>query len=82
MFFFLKVNHLTVFFSLQEHIGECSYEDQNCLACDALVQRRHLEMHQNDSCPKRIIECAHCQDEYTFIEKQASIRLSILEIIH
>lgn len=37
-------------------------------------------MHQNDSCPKRIIECAHCQDEYTFIEKQASIPLGILKI--
>lgn len=54
----------------EDHNGECCYEDQNCLACDARVQRRLLEHHHNEWCPKRIIECVHCQDEFTFIEKQ------------
>lgn len=54
----------------EDHNGECCYEDQNCLACDARVQRRLLEHHHNEWCPKRIIECVHCQDEFTFIKKQ------------
>ena len=31
-----------------------------------------METHHNEECPKRIIECVHCQDEFTFIQKQVS----------
>lgn len=54
----------------EDHNGECCYEDQSCLACHARVQRRLLEHHQNESCPRRIIECVYCQDEFTFIKKE------------
>ncbi|XP_078367929.1 TNF receptor-associated factor 4-like isoform X2 [Oculina patagonica] len=55
----------------EDHRDECSYEEREvCLACEDNIQRRLLEAHRNDECPKRIIECVHCQDEFYFIQKQ------------
>ncbi|XP_078371051.1 TNF receptor-associated factor 6-like isoform X1 [Oculina patagonica] len=54
----------------EDHKNGCPYEDEECLACGGSIQRRLLEKHHDEECPKRIIECEHCQDEFTFVQKQ------------
>ncbi|XP_067054589.1 TNF receptor-associated factor 4-like isoform X2 [Acropora muricata] len=54
----------------EEHQRDCPYEDTACSGCGENIQRRLLETHLDDECPKRIVECAFCQDEFYFIQKQ------------
>ncbi len=63
---------LTFIVFFKDHKNGCPYEDEECLACGGSIQRRLLEKHHDEECPKRIIECEHCQDEFTFVQKQAS----------
>ena len=56
-------------------MDECPYEDEECMACGDKMQRQLLGNHYDDECPKRIIECEHCQDEFMFVQKQASSSL-------
>lgn len=54
----------------EEHQEVCPYEHVPCSACQGSIQRRLLGTHLTDECPKRIVECVYCQDEFFFIEKQ------------
>ncbi|XP_068725653.1 TNF receptor-associated factor 6-like isoform X2 [Montipora capricornis] len=54
----------------EEHQNDCPYEDTQCSGCDDSVQRRLLQIHLDEECPKRIVACTYCQDEFYFIQKQ------------
>ncbi|XP_068698449.1 TNF receptor-associated factor 4-like [Montipora foliosa] len=54
----------------EEHQDDCPYEDTLCAGCDDSVQRRLLQIHLDEECPKRIVACIYCQDEFYFIQKQ------------
>ena len=69
----LKLSEFSHGVFLQEHQEVCPYEHVPCSACQGSIQRRLLGTHLTDECPKRIVECVYCQDEFFFIEKQVCI---------
>ena len=64
----LKLSEFSHDVFLQEHLRSVP-----CSACQGSIQRRLLGTHLTDECPKRIVECVYCQDEFFFIEKQVCI---------
>lgn len=57
----------------QDHQKTCPYVEEQCRDCEANIQRRHLNTHYKEECPKRLVECVHCQKKYRFMEKTVSI---------
>ena len=56
---------------VQEHILKCDYEDILCPAeCGKRVAKSLLEKHLNENCPRRQVECEHCQTKVPISELQ------------
>ena len=58
--------------NLEEHLNSakgCLFVDVDCpFSCGGRVQRRNLEEHKSQHCPKRPFACQYCNHEATFQE--------------
>ena len=62
-----------LFISFQTHLGRCQLEDVFCEnKCGAEVQRRFINNHMLNECPKRQIPCKYCHKEFIFETLQVS----------
>ncbi|XP_065054907.1 TNF receptor-associated factor 3-like isoform X1 [Rhopilema esculentum] len=56
----------------EEHILKCDFEDILCPAeCGKRVAKSLLEKHVNENCPRRQVECEHCQMKVPVSELQS-----------
>ena len=48
---------------LQSHLTECDYAIVSCpnKGCSEIMERKSVENHARDDCPKYILSCPHCQ---------------------
>ena len=53
----------------ENHLDTCGYVYETCkLRCGVVLQRNELSVHEMEKCPQRIVECEHCNNEFTFCE--------------
>jgi TNF receptor-associated factor 4 len=49
---------------IEDHLQECPYQLVSCSNdCGMNLQRRHLQNHLENDCPKRLIKCQYCNEE-------------------
>jgi TNF receptor-associated factor 4 len=51
---------------INNHLQECLYQLILCHSCNASLHRRNLNEHLRSKCPKRQINCEHCNQMGTF----------------
>ena len=61
--------HLNLQPPAEKLLEGCQFSEVECILCLQPFQRRYLQAHQSDDCPKRPFACQHCnQHEATFEE--------------
>ena len=55
---------------IDDHLGDCQFEEVKCTNECEMIQRRYLTVHIETECPRREVTCRYCRDtgEHQHIE--------------